>query len=81
MNSWIQQAIFYHIYPLGFCGAPFENDFSSKPIFRLKKIEQWIAHLKKLNINALYFGPIFEATSHGYDTVDYCKIDRRLRYK
>lgn len=78
MNSWIQQAIFYHIYPLGFCGAPFENDFVSEPVFRLKKIEAWIGHLKKLNVNALYLGPIFESTSHGYDTIDYYKIDRRL---
>lgn len=78
MNSWIQQAIFYHIYPLGFCGAPLENDFVSEPEFRLKKVETWIEHLKKLNVNTLYLGPIFESTSHGYDTADYCKIDRRL---
>ena len=24
--NWVNESIFYHIYPLGFCGAPFEND-------------------------------------------------------
>lgn len=78
MNSWIQQAIFYHIYPLGFCGAPLENDHNLKPVFRLEKLESWIEHLKDLKVNALYLGPIFESTSHGYDTIDYCTVDRRL---
>ncbi len=78
MNKWIDKAIFYHIYPLGFCGAPFENDLNSEPFFRLLKIEKWITHLKQLNINALYLGPVFESSSHGYDTIDYFKIDRRL---
>ena len=32
----------------------------------------------ELGANALYLGPIFEIHSHGYDTSDYFKIDRRL---
>lgn len=78
MNSWIKESIFYHIYPLGFCGAPQNNDLTSKPIPRLDKIQKWIPHLKALGINALYLGPVFESTSHGYDTIDYFKVDRRL---
>ena len=23
---WAYESVFYQIYPLGFCGAPFEND-------------------------------------------------------
>ncbi|MCL1823436.1 MAG: alpha-amylase family glycosyl hydrolase [Oscillospiraceae bacterium] len=34
--------------------------------------------LKKLGFNAVYFGPVFESTQHGYDTADYTKIDSRL---
>ncbi|MDP4143363.1 MAG: alpha-amylase family glycosyl hydrolase [Bacillota bacterium] len=78
MNSWIQQSIFYHIYPLGFCGAPLENDLISEPIPRLERIQAWIPHLKSLGINSLYIGPLFESTSHGYDTIDYLRVDRRL---
>lgn len=76
--SWIPNTIFYHIYPLGFCGAPQTNDFRSIPTNRLKKIITWIDHLKSIGITAIYLGPLFESSSHGYDTVDYYSVDRRL---
>lgn len=75
---WAHDAIFYHIYPLGFCGAPARNDFSGAPVSRLDKIRAWIPHLRKLGVNALYLGPVFESTAHGYDTANYYEIDRRL---
>lgn len=78
MHHWSFDSIFYHIYPLGFCGAPKQNDFSSPPQFRLDKIHSWFSHLKSLGVNALYLGPLFESTSHGYDTSDYFNVDRRL---
>lgn len=78
LNSWINQAFFYHIYPLGFCGAPAHNDFSAAPVPRLKKIEEWLPHLETLGANALYLGPVFESSVHGYDTADYYHVDRRL---
>ncbi len=76
MSNWVNKSIFYHIYPLGFCGAPEYNDGAT--VYRLDKINDWIGHLKELNINAIYFGPVFESTKHGYDTKDYYKIDCRL---
>lgn len=76
MTNWVNKSIFYHIYPLGFCGAPEYNDNIVN--YRLDKIKEWIPHLKELNINAIYFGPLFESTKHGYDTKDYYKIDCRL---
>ena len=75
---WYKESLFYHIYPLGFCGAPEKNDYKSKPVERLNKIIEWIPHLKSLGVNALYLGPLFESESHGYDTVDYFLVDRRL---
>jgi len=75
---WATDAIFYHIYPLGFCGAPARNDFSSPPIDRLQKVRDWLPHLQRLGVNALYLGPLFESTAHGYDTADYYWVDRRL---
>ena len=77
MNDWIKEAIFYHIYPLGFCGAPLKNE-ENAPCRRLDKLAEWIGHLKELGVNALYLGPVFESSSHGYDTRDYYQIDRRL---
>lgn len=72
------EAFFYHIYPLGFCGAPEHNDYQSHSQERLLKVAEWIPHLKELGVTALYLGPIFESSSHGYDTVSYYHVDRRL---
>ena len=77
-THWAQDAFFYHIYPLGFCGAPERNDFSSTAQDRLAKVGEWIPHMRTLGVNALYLGPLFESSAHGYDTADYFRVDRRL---
>ena len=73
---WAYESVFYQIYPLGFCGAPFEND--GELTHRIQKVNDWIPHMKKLGINAIYFSPVFESDTHGYNTRDYHKIDCRL---
>lgn len=73
---WAYESNFYQIYPLGFTGAPFEND--GVLTSRILKVNDWIPHIKKLNCNAIYFSPIFESDTHGYNTRDYTKIDCRL---
>ncbi len=78
MITWAQDAIFYHIYPLGLCAAPRQNDFSSPAVPRLEKIYGWLDHIQDLGANAIYLGPVFESSAHGYDTVDYFHVDRRL---
>ena len=78
MKHWAYDSIFYHIYPLGFCGAPVRNDFRSPVTPRLRQVYDWIGHLRELGVNALYLGPVFESSAHGYDTADYYRVDRRL---
>ena len=73
---WFEESVFYQIYPLGFCGAPHENDGHTVP--RIRKVLEWIPHLQRLHISAVYFSPVFESDRHGYDTRDYRKIDCRL---
>lgn len=73
---WAYETNFYQFYPLGQCAAPKVND--GVCVNRLGKIENFIPHLTKLGIGAVYFSPIFESDSHGYDTRDYAKIDCRL---
>ena len=75
--NWYENAVMYHIYPLGFCGAPKFNE-GGEPVNRLEKVLDWIPHLKELGVDAVYFGPVFESVEHGYDTTDYRVIDRRL---
>lgn len=74
--DWQNSAMFYQIYPIGFCGAPYEND--GVPMSRIRKVIDWVPHLKKLNTGAVYFSPVFESDTHGYDTRDFRKIDSRL---
>jgi glycosidase len=78
MSEWFENAIFYHVYPLGALGAPLQNDFSNTVVSRLSTLDSWIPCLQELGITALYIGPLFESMTHGYDTRDYFKVDRRL---
>ncbi len=73
---WANESVFYQIFPLGFCGAPLEND--GKEVSRIGKVADWAGHIQKLGANALYLSPVFESDRHGYDTRDYRKIDCRL---
>ena len=75
--AWYDHAVFYHIYPLGLCGCAHENDGQPTP-GAFRKLDQWAAHAASLGCTALYIGPLFESGSHGYDTVDYRRVDRRL---
>lgn len=50
---WAYENVFYQIYPLGFCGAPFENDGVLE--HRILKVNDWIPHIEKLGANAIYF--------------------------
>ena len=73
---WANESVFYQIYPLGFCGAPKEND--GVLVNRLEKLAAWAPHIQKLGANALYLSPVFDSDRHGYDTRDYRTVDCRL---
>lgn len=73
---WAEESVMYQIYPLGMCGAPFEND--GVPERRILRVLDFIPHLQKLGVTAVYFGPVCESDTHGYNTRDYQKIDVRL---
>ena len=73
---WAYESVFYQIYPLGFCGAPFENDSVEKS--RILKVKEWIPHIRGIGADAIYFSPVFESDTHGYNTRDFRKIDCRL---
>ncbi len=75
--AWYNEAVFYHIYPLGMTGAPKQNPYG-KPVHRLNTLLPWISHIKEIGCNAIYIGPLFESVGHGYETTDYKKLDSRL---
>ncbi len=75
--AWYDEAVFYHIYPLGLTGAPKENSYG-EPVHRLTTLIPWIKHIRKIGCTALYIGPLCESVGHGYETTDYKKLDSRL---
>lgn len=75
--AWYDEAVFYHIYPLGLTGAPKQNTYG-ETVHRLNTILPWISHIKNIGCNAIYIGPLFESVGHGYETTDYKKLDSRL---
>ena len=77
MHTWYEQAVFYHIYPLGLLGAEKTNTLT-ETAHRLTELESWIPHISDLNGSAIYIGPLFESCTHGYDTKDFRLVDRRL---
>jgi len=85
--EWFEEGLMYQIYPLGtpgaggggfFGGVPSTNDMTSPPTQKLLLLRQWYKHLTKLGVKSIYFSPLFESETHGYDTVDYFMIDRRV---
>ncbi len=75
--AWYDEAVFYHIYPLGLTNAPKHNPYG-EPEHRLNTLLPWISHIKSIGCNAIYIGPLFESVGHGYETTDYKKLDSRL---
>lgn len=75
--DWSEHAIFWHIYPLGFCGAPIrEPDAQPQP--RLRTLLNWLDYAVELGTNGLLLGPVCHSQTHGYDVLDQLKIDPRL---
>ena len=75
--AWYDEAVFYHIYPLGMHGAPKKNSYGA-PVHRLNMLLPWLSHIREIGCNAIYIGPLFESVGHGYETTDYKKLDSRL---
>jgi glycosidase len=69
----------WHVYPLGFTGAPLHPEPGVTPlVHRLPLLTSWLEYARDLGIDTLLLGPIFASASHGYDTIDYFRIDPRL---
>ncbi len=77
LAAWYEETVFYHMYPLGMSGSPMENK-GTEVIHRFKELTKWIPHIEQMGCNGIYIGPLFESTTHGYDTRDYRMVDKRL---
>ncbi|MGC4189873.1 MAG: alpha-amylase family glycosyl hydrolase [Thermomicrobiales bacterium] len=77
-RHWSREAVVYHIYPLGLLDAPRQNTPGAPVESRLSSLAAWGPHIRDIGANAVYLGPVFESATHGYDTLDYRTVDRRL---
>ena len=75
--GWVEHAVWWHVYPLGFCGAPIWDDEPS-PAPRLRRLLDWLDYAVELGTSGLLLGPIFASRTHGYDSLDQFQIDPRL---
>ena len=72
-------AIWWHVYPLGFTGAEKAQLAAEEPVrHRLRQLEGWLDYAVELGCSGLLLGPVFAAGTHGYDTIDHFQIDPRL---
>lgn len=84
MDSWHEHVMWWHLYPLGFTGAPVgpgdagTDSGAGAVVHRLGRVEAWLDHVLQLGLNGIALGPIFASATHGYDTVDHFRIDPRL---
>ncbi|HET7668505.1 MAG TPA: alpha-amylase family protein [Mycobacterium sp.] len=76
--AWIEHAIWWQIYPLGFVGAFPADPAPSADEHRLRRIVEWLDHAIELGASGIALGPVFASRTHGYDTTDHYHIDPRL---
>ena len=76
--GWFEESVVYQVYPLGLTGAPFANDFVQEHRIMQLVENGWVEHIAKLGATCVLLNPVFESGTHGYDTIDFHKVDSRL---
>jgi glycosidase len=76
--AWVEHAIWWQIYPLGFVGAFPADPPPTADEHRLRRVAAWLDHALELGASGIALGPVFASATHGYDTIDHFRIDPRL---
>jgi cyclomaltodextrinase len=76
--AWVEHAIWWQVYPLGFVGAYPADPPPTADEHRLRRIVDWLDHAVELGASGVALGPVFVSRTHGYDTIDHYRIDPRL---
>ena len=76
--AWVEHAIWWQVYPLGFVGAFPADPPPTADEHRLRRIIDWFDHAIELGASGVALGPVFASRTHGYDTTDHYRIDARL---
>ncbi|MBP1822741.1 DUF3459 domain-containing protein [Mycobacterium sp. OAE908] len=76
--AWVEHAIWWQVYPLGFVGAYPADPPPAADEHRMRRIADWFDHAIALGASGVALGPVFASRTHGYDTTDHYRIDARL---
>lgn len=77
--DWVTHLVAWHVYPLGFVGAPMTPQGLDAPVVhRLGHLEAWLDHAVSIGCSGLVLGPVLASRTHGYDTLDHLRVDPRL---
>ncbi len=76
--DWVEHAIWWQVYPLGFVGAFPSDPPPTADEHRLRRIVDWFDHAIELGASGVALGPVFASRTHGYDTTDHYRVDPRL---
>jgi glycosidase len=76
--GWVEHAIWWQVYPLGFVGAFPADPAPVAGEHRLRRLADWFDHALALGTSGIALGPVFASRTHGYDTTDHYRIDERL---
>ncbi|MDY6997420.1 MAG: alpha-amylase family protein [Actinomycetota bacterium] len=76
--DWVEHAIWWQVYPLGFVGAYPADPAPGEGEHRLRRLLDWLDYALELGASGLALGPVFASRTHGYDTTDHYRIDPRL---
>lgn len=73
MSKWLDNAVFYEIYPQSF------NDTNADGIGDFQGIIEKLDYIKELGCNAIWLNPCFLSPfgDAGYDVADYCRVAPR----
>ncbi|MDT5323273.1 MAG: cyclomaltodextrinase / maltogenic alpha-amylase / neopullulanase, partial [Mycobacterium sp.] len=69
--AWVQHAIWWQVYPLGFVGAFPADPAPTADEHRLGRVTEWLDHAVELGTSGIALGPLFASATHGYDTTDH----------
>lgn len=74
MLKWLDDAVFYEIYPTSF------YDSNGDGVGDLKGITEKVGYIKSLGVNAVWLNPIYKSPfkDGGYDIEDYLSIDKKF---
>ena len=72
--AWLQNSVFYQIYPSSY------QDSNGDGLGDIKGVQSRLDYIKSIGVNAIWFNPVFKSAFQdgGYDVIDFYQVDPRF---